>query len=264
MILRDAPEPGRPALPQGGVVMGVKKNLPLFVFLVTLLQVSACPTGGGGNPASESGDEPAAAAKTGKVTFFNESSYTVTVHRDAFSGPVLIESLGAGQSKKIDVRTSGNYGVGSTFCIEYMWLVTDGFDMASGEVWAKGIDPNVQINLVVEENRPYTVQIPNPTELEFQAAFVKILNASDMQFELHRLGTAYKQTGNGNLPVPMGKTGVYEIPSTAAGKSLSGYTVHSTFNSVPVPEFTAKNSYIYTFTYNGTAVTKTGEQKIVF
>jgi hypothetical protein len=267
--------------------MIVKKNLPLFVLLITTLLLSACPTtegDPGGNPADETdngtgdktdngtgdktGDKTdngtAAAEKTSKVTFFNESSYAVTVHLDAFSGPVLIESLGAGQSKKVDVRTSENYGVGSTFCIEYSYKVVDGTDLASGEVWARGIDPNVQINFVVEENKSYTKQIPQPSGLEFQAAFVKILNVADMQFELHRLGTAYKQTGNGNLPVPPGKTGVYEIPSTAAGKTLSGYTVHSTFASVPVPEFTAKNSYIYTFTYSSTVVTKTGEQKISF
>jgi hypothetical protein len=45
---------------------------------------------------------------------------------------------------------------------------------------------------------------------------------------------------------------------------MTGYTVHTTFQSVAAPDFTAKNGYIYNFTYNGAAVTKTGEQKIVF
>jgi hypothetical protein len=85
-----------------------------------------------------------------------------------------------------------------------------------------------------------------------------------MQFELHYLGAAFTQAGNGNLPVPPGKTGVYEFPSTAMGKTMTGYTVHTTFQSVAAPDFTAKNGYIYNFTYNGAAVTKTGEQKIVF
>jgi hypothetical protein len=85
-----------------------------------------------------------------------------------------------------------------------------------------------------------------------------------MQFELHYLGTAFTQTGNGNLPVPPGKTGVYEFSSTAEGKPVSGYTVHTALQSVSVPDFTTKNSYIYEFTYNGTTVVKTGEHKIVF
>jgi hypothetical protein len=202
--------------------------------------------------------------KTGKVTFFNESSYTVTVHLDAFSGPVLIESLGGGPSKMIDVRTSDNYGVGSTFCVEYSFKVMDGMDLASGEVWAKGIDPNVQINLVIEENKSYTVLIPKPTELEFPAAFVKILNDSPIQFELRKQGMAYKQAGNGNLPVPPWKTGMYEIPSTVVGVTHSDYSVHSTFNSVYVPEFIARNSYIYSFNYDGSSVTLVSEQKIIF
>jgi hypothetical protein len=154
--------------------------------------------------------------------------------------------------------------VGSTFCIEYAYKVVDGTDLASGEVWAKGIDPNIQINFVVEENESYTRQIPQPTELEFPAAFIKILNTSSMQFELRKQGTAYKQTGNGNLPVPAGKTGVYEIPSTTAGTVHSDYSVHTVFTPVNVPEFTAKNSYVYSFTYNGTTVALNSEQKIVF
>jgi hypothetical protein len=242
----------------------MKKNRYLLMFLITVL-LSACPTDSTDSADSSSDNsDDGVKVKTGKVTFFNESSYTVTVHLDAFSGPVLIESLGAGQSDKVDVRISDNYGIGSTFCVEYSYKVVDGLDLASGEVWAKGIDPNIQINFVVEENKSYTKQIPQPTELEFPVAFIKILNTFSMQFELHKLGTAYKQAGNGNLPVPMGKTGVYEIPSTAVGLTHSGYSVHTALASVDMADFTAKNSYIYNFTYNGTGVTLGSEQKITF
>jgi hypothetical protein len=57
--------------------------------------------------------------KTGRVTFFNESSYSVKVHRDAFSGPVEVE-LGAGQSRAVDIRISESHGFGTTFSIEYL------------------------------------------------------------------------------------------------------------------------------------------------
>jgi hypothetical protein len=238
----------------------MKKNWLLPAFLMVIALLLGCPA----DPVDDPGNGSLPEVKIGRVTFFNESSYTVTVHLDAFSGPVLIQTLGAGQLKSIDVRTSDNYGVGSTFCIEYFYKVVDGTDLASGEVWAGGIDPNIQMNFVVEENKSYTKQIPQPTELEFSMAFVKILNASDMQFELHRYGTAYKQTGNENLPVPPGKTGVYKVSSTATGAVHDNYSVHTALNSVNMPEFTAKNSYIYSFIYNGSSVIKTGEQKIVF
>jgi hypothetical protein len=230
------------------------------VFFICLFACAACP-----NDTTErnSANENPSKAKTGMVTFFNESSYSATVHQDFVSGAVLLE-LAPGQSKKIDVRVSDNYGVGSTFPVEYRHRIVDGTDLASGDVWANGIDPNVQLNQVIEEARSYTMQIPQPQNLEFPMAFVKILNASDMQFELHYLGTAFKQAGNGNLPVPVGKTGVYQLSSTAEGKPISGYTIHSTFKTTEVPAFSAKNSYIHSFTYNGMAATKTGEQKIVF
>jgi hypothetical protein len=240
----------------------MQKNRLLPVFLIAIALLSGCPASPDDDDPPDNGGR--LEVKTGTVTFFNESSYTVTVHLDAFTGPVLIKNLGAGQSKGVDVRTSDNYGVGSTFCIEYLYRVVDGIDLASGEVWASGIDPNIQINFVVEENKSYTKQIPQPMELEFSMAFVKILNASDMQFELRRYGTAYKQAGNKNLPVPPGKTGVYDVSSTAIGAVHDNYSVHTALSAVNMPQFIAKNSYIYSFIYSGTSVEKTGEQKIVF
>jgi hypothetical protein len=239
----------------------MKKRIKAVFLICFLVCITACPNDTADQKNGTNENPPV--VKIGKVTFFNESSYTATVHQDVFSGPVLVE-LSPGQSKKVDVRVSDNYGVGSTFPVEYSYKVVDGTDLASGEVWANGIDPNVQLNHVIEENRSYTLQIPQPQNLEFSRTFVKILNASDMQFELHYLGTAFTQAGNHNLPVPVGKTGVYEFSATVDGKQINGYTVHSTFKSVTVPDFTAKNSYIYSFTYNGTTVVKTGEQKIVF
>jgi hypothetical protein len=243
------------------------KNLIGAGFLTCLLVcMTGCPADTE-EAGSSNGDVPASAPDpdrhVGYVTFFNGSSYRAIIHQDAFSGPVLLE-LSSGQSRKVEVRPSGNYGVGSTFSIEYRYAVVDGLDLASGAVWANGIDPDVQLNHVIEEHKSYTLQIPQPAHLEFSHAFVKILNTSNRPFELHYLGTAFKQADNGNLPVPAGKTGVYQFAAAGEGKAINGYTVLSTFQSTVVPDFTAKNSYIYDFTYNGVSVVKTGERKIAF
>ncbi|MDR1325075.1 MAG: pentapeptide repeat-containing protein [Treponema sp.] len=215
---------------------------------------------GDGNAGGNSGTE----AKTGKVTFFNESSYQVVVHQDAFSGPVLLE-LTAGQSKTLDVRVSDNYGVGSTFSIEYLHRISDAFDTESGELIASGIDPNVQINFVVEEQKSYTKQIPQPQNLTFQQAFLKILNTASLQCELRYLGTVFKQSGNSNIPIAPGKTGVYKLEGVPdAGKLMQNYELVSTFESAAIPDFTVKKGFIYSFTYNGSSVVPTGEQTIVF
>jgi hypothetical protein len=230
------------------------KKTPLLLLIAPLF--IACPT--------DTEEEAGQKAKTGKVTFFNESSYAVAVHRDAFSGPVLVE-LGAGQSKKVDARASDNHGVGSTFSIEYLYRITNAFDAESGNVIAGGIDPNVQINFVVEADKSYIKQIPQPANLEFRNAFLRILNASGLPVELRYLGTAFKQAGNGSLSVAPGKTGVYKLDGIGAeGKPIQNYTLNGSFTAIPIPGFTAINGSIYSFTYNGTTVTKTGEQSIVF
>ncbi|MDR2516175.1 MAG: hypothetical protein LBC88_02195 [Spirochaetaceae bacterium] len=221
---------------------------PLFI---------ACSTG--------SGEADGQKANTGTVTFFNDSSYAVKVHQDAFSGPVLME-LRSGQSKKADVRASGNYGVGSTFSIEYRYPITNVFDAEAGEVTAGGIDPNVQINFVVEENKSYTKQIPQPASLEFRNAFLRIMNASGLPFELRYLGTAFKQAGNGSLSVAPNRTGVYKLDGIgAAGRPIQNYTLNGVFTAIPIPGFTAMNGTIYHFEFDGSEVKFTGEpESIVF
>jgi hypothetical protein len=233
------------------------KYTHFVLFLIIGFIFSACPS-------DTKNDNSGLVIKTGKVTFFNESSYGVVIHQDAFSGPVLLE-LSAGQSKQVEVRTSDNYGVGSTFSIEYLYRITDGFDTESGEVIANGIDPNVQINFVIEANKSYTKQIPQPANLEFRSAFIKILNSSSLQFELKYVGTVFKQTGNGNIPVAPGKTGVYKLEGIPSdGKLYQNYEVATNSASTTIPDFTVMNGFIYSFTYDGNSVTKTGEQTIIF
>ncbi|MDR2490555.1 MAG: hypothetical protein LBD20_04035 [Spirochaetaceae bacterium] len=70
---------------------------------------------------------------------------------------------------------------------------------------------------------------------------------------------------SGNLPVSPGKTGVYRLEGIpAAGKLCQNYQAVSTFESAQIPDFTAHNGFIYSFTYNGSTVTQTGEQSIIF
>jgi len=236
----------------------MKKYIYFVFFLVISLIFAVCS-----GDTDNSNNEPPLVIKTGKVTFFNESSYKIVIHQDAFSGPVLLE-LSAGGSKKVDVRTSDNYGSGSTFSIEYLLRIqlveSTGGEIREASISA--IDPNVQINRVIEENKSYTIQIPQPQNLEARSAFVCITNKYNLPFELKYLGTVFKQTDNGNISVPAYKTGIYKLPLgtegiiPSNGRLYKNYQVVSTFSSVEVPEFTAQNGIKYNFEYDGTTVRK--------
>jgi hypothetical protein len=200
-------------------------------------------------------DNKEPAIKTGKVTFFNESSYNVKVHRDSFSGPVLAEvsSIGS-RTKTVDVRISDSQGFGTTFSIEYLYQINDAFDSDNGEVIASGLDFNVQINRVIEEGKSYTIQIPQPQNLEFRTAFIKLLNSSNLPIELRDYGRILR-LNNGNLSIVPYRTGVYKLEGIPVdGEILEGYHVVATLESTPVPEFTVRNGNIYSFTYDGNAV----------
>ena len=246
----------------------MKKTVCFIMAALAALALSVCQMDdqSGSNPIDNSGNNNGGtlSVKTGKVTFFNESSYSTEVHLDAFSGALLLE-LGSGQTKSVDVRTSENYGIGTVFSIVYLYQITDGFDSESGKILAAGLDPNVQINRVIEENKSITVQIPQPQNLEFRSAFIKIQNTHSLPMELRHVSQVLKQIGNGLIPVPSGKTGIYRLEGIGVdGKLIENYQVFSTFAGTDIPTFTAKNGVIYNFDYNGTSVTKTGEQTIIF
>jgi len=195
------------------------------------------------------------------VTFFNNSSYYVSIHEESFSGPVLIDKLASGMEYSTTLNPSNNYGVGSMFSIEYWHLVASDAEFASGDVWTSGIDPNMQISQNIEAGRDYIIKIPQPKNLELKEAFLKILNTSNNYFELNRLGTFYRQAGNGEVSVPSGKVGIYRKDGET---EIEGYTITQGSKKYPFPDFTAKNGYIYAFEFNGNSVEKTGEQKIIF
>jgi hypothetical protein len=65
--------------------------------------------------------------------------------------------------------------------------------------------------------------------------------------------------------VAPGKTGVYKLDGIGtAGKPIQDYTVNGNFTATSIPGFTAMNGKIYQFTFNGSQVSSTGEQNIVF
>jgi hypothetical protein len=199
--------------------------------------------------------------KTGRVTFINESSYSVKVHRDSFGGPVVVE-LGSGTDtiKTVNVRISDSHGFGTTFSVEYLFPISDELHSEGGEILASMLDFDVQINLVIQEGRSYTVQIPQPKNLEPRSAFIELYNSHNLPCELRYYGLILRQEGSGNIPIPSGRFGIYKLDGIpVAGEPAQGYRVVSTFSEAPIPEFTIQNGYIYKFNYDGTSVVKRGD-----
>ncbi len=119
----------------------MKRALFVVPLLLLLFGCGNTSSDDGGSSALE--EEPA--VQYGTVLFFNESSYAVSVHADAFSGAVLAE-LASGESKSVSVRPSDNYGIGSVFAIGFRTKIMDGFNLSCGEIYAYGIDPNMQFS----------------------------------------------------------------------------------------------------------------------
>lgn len=202
----------------------------------------------------------------GEVVFFNESSYDVSVHESAFSGPVLVEKLAPGSSFSTMLRPSDSF-VGTVFSIVYWYKVASGAELACNDVWTSGIDPNKQIVQNIAGGESYVIQIPQPKELELNGSFIKILNASNMPLEFNYLGNFKKQADNMETSVPSGKVGVYKVNDNNYSNKpaeIIGYTITQVFEKYPFPELIAKNGYVYNYEFDGKTVTKTSEQKLTF
>ncbi len=207
----------------------------------------------------------------GKVKFVNESSYRVSIRESAFTGPVLVDTLKSGETHEVNVRPSG-YGFSTVFSIVYLPQVASGMEFSSGDVWTSGIDPNVQISQNIEAGQTYGIQIPQPPNLELTEAFLKIVNNSDNSIKLMRLNLAFGQAGNNIIAVPSGKTGVYRIDginASTAEVNFSNYFINQVLDDHPMPVFTAKRGYVYTFEFNNEneeePIRQIGEeQKLIF
>jgi hypothetical protein len=195
-------------------------------------------------------DEPSGVA-VATVRFKNDTQFYVQVHQVSFSGPV-VAVLAPGESAAIEAQPSANHGVGSTYCVTYRYNVADETDVYSGKVFAEGLDPNAQLTFDIQAGATYAKQIPVPDGVEFSKAFVRIRNASTSvsasaapQFELAYYGTSYKQAGNQEVSVPMGKTGVYEFTPG----DLSNYRLQSVFNEIAMPSVQLQKGFVYDFVF---------------
>lgn len=197
------------------------------------------------------------------IQLFNDSSYSVIVHRDAFSGVVIAE-LESGELKEVKVAASNNYGIGTTFSIEYKTKVFNEFETACGDVYAYGIDPNMQITMNLETGKEYQLRIEQPSDLVFETSFIRIINSSANYYELRNNGICYKQAGNGALTVDTGKTGVYEIPVGSKGKNFEGYKLTTVFSSLDIPSFLIEYNRSYTFVFDGESITKVSDNKLSY
>jgi hypothetical protein len=184
------------------------------------------------------------------ITLYNESSYSVSVYHNSFSGALLADMLASGDSHSVTVSPSDNHGNGSIFSIVYWFWIGE-------NVWISGIDPNGQIQRNIEAGKSYDIQIPNSPNIEWAESFVKIQNASDMPFELNYLGSFYKQAGNGETTVASGEIGIYKVSG-----EINGYTITQVFKEYSFPNFTAKKGRIYNFIFDGNSVIKSLEQGI--
>ena len=211
---------------------------------------------------------------TVKVTFINNSIYYLIVHRDSFYGPIIAEVNTTDRESFAFVRPSDNNGEITVFSIEFIWIIQidDGLNDELRKVPVSCIDPNMQLSWVIEADKPFTVQIPNPQKLEIRSAFISIRNTHNLPVEFCYVNRRIRQADNNNIPIAPNRQGIYRLNGIPdEGEHCRYYNIVSTFESTYFSDFTlqngiyiTENAYIYQYTFNGTSIKRTGKQKIIF
>jgi len=235
--------------PPGYAISGGPLSVNIFHFVAPEDTTPEPPPGGPGNENDGNNEDGNQGIRTARVTFVNMSSYPVNVRLNHFQGVAVVENLPGGATRAVDVRVS-DHALGTVFSVEYLWRVAVDFEPESGYAFASGFDPDVQLSHVIQENRPVTIQIPQPQNVEFRTSFITILNAHNAPIDLRHFGTLLRQTGNGLFPIPPGRTGIYMLDPIPLGQTrqFEGFNIGG---NVPVPGFTAENGYIYRFIFSG-------------
>jgi hypothetical protein len=251
--------------------MLVKKLPFLFCFILFLSFIISCDR----NNSEQADDEKIQdeEIQTVLVTFINESSHYVKVHRDSFYGPVIAEVNTSSRKTEAHVRPSDNDGIGTIFSIEYVINpANDDFKNENKEVSVSCYDANVQIKKIIKAGEPCTVQIPRPANLACKTAFIKIINNHNLPVELRYVLKILKQADNKTMLIEPYKQGLYKLDGIPdEGEDCLYYNITATFDSVYFSDFNlmngnfiTKNAYIFHYAFNGTSIEKTWEEKVVY
>jgi len=219
----------------------------LSVLLLLFLFAACCDDNNGSKP-----------APTGRVTFQNDSSYLVKVRRGSFAGPVLFDPpLNAGGSVTVNVQVSETV-FGTTFSMEYLFLINhflELIDPVYGEIYASGVDFNIQPSLVIEKDKAYTMQIPQPANLEHKGAFIAITNMHNQPVEFRNMSGTLGQAGNNSVSIQPNMIGVYKFENIPnEGKKLEGHFIRQVFDNWPFTEIDMENGFVYRYGFDGTMV----------
>jgi hypothetical protein len=202
-----------------------------------------------------------------RVTFYNESSYSVDVHEAYFDGSLLVSKLSPGNYESVNMLPNRNSVEASTFSIKYWHSIATKLGLENGDVWTGGIDPDMQITRNIKVGENPVIQIPGPSKLQLLEAFLKIQNTSNMPIEfMENIYASIPSVDNGELRVQSGNIGIYRFDSRIDGGEIKGYLIRQgNMNFYPFPELAINNGWVYDFEFhNDGTIIKIGEQSLIF
>jgi hypothetical protein len=205
------------------------------------------------------------------VNFFNESSYKVDIYKnlnpDYYDPTTLVCTVDPGSIQKTTLYASTDQKIGDTFYPRYKVLLADSLKTGTSDIFVDAQRNLSNVSFVVESGKTYTKTIPQPVtgELKFVNGYITIQNLSVTQVQILRADEVLYKLDNQGVFLNSGQMGYYEIYLSLFTDTLNINQLKAFSSSyVNFPDFVMERGKLYSFTYNGTSVTKTGEQTIVF
>ncbi|MBD5426587.1 MAG: hypothetical protein HDR38_03405 [Treponema sp.] len=230
------------------------------------------------NNESGEADVPSSAGAdtdTVKVTFYNESSFRCRVFRNVNPSSsdeetTSLVEIPAGQTVSVMQPPSADKQIGDVFYVHYYVMLADEYETGTHAIFVPAERDVSNISFVLEIGKSYTKIISQPPEgsLRFLDCYIKLFNQSSRTVQVVQGSSFLYNLATDELNLHTGKFGFYNIAisplfSSEVVSTLSVFDVAQAVRH-DVPEFTIERGKVYSFSFDGSSVSKTGEQNIVY
>jgi len=199
------------------------------------------------------------AANQAKITFFNESTYSVDLYKNLnplhYDASALVDTFTPAETKVIGLYPSYDELLGDAFYPQYKIRLADLLQTGTVDIFVPAQRVLTNLTFVIKSGDRLTKTIPNPktSELTFYHAYLIVKNNSKLSIQIIRGTNILTKADNNTVLLSPDNTGFYEIEFTPFDTVINMNQLYVFTNeNIPFPSFTVEKGKKYSFTFMDT------------
>ena len=234
-------------------VRHLAQNIAFILLCVIMISCDSDKDDNGGNDPTLS-----------RVTFFNNSSYSVDIFYNfnpQFFDPTTFIGTVDTISRKLEVLVpaSSDLFLGDTFYLRYKILLADSYETGTTNLFIHAERTMSNIQFVLESGRSYTKTIEDPpvNELRFVNGIIRVQNLTNSQLWVENHGEILSQLSRETAWFTSGQIGFFELTLPFLAESWPMNFLQSRDsqgNRTSFPPFEMERGKLYSFEIRNTGI----------